>query len=117
MMELVVPWATLAVKTATAGCSVVPLVQLVVLELDTGFHVGLMVVQMASLGIDLAVFYLVQLIPEGTPFLLYMVVLSAIVLVGLVLLLLTWKFPLLVLRGLAVLVESAGYQLDSAASG
>ena len=53
MIELGVPWATLAVKTATVGCSVVPTVELVVLEVDTGFAVGLMAVQMASLGIVL----------------------------------------------------------------
>ena len=99
-------WATLAVKTATIGfvhCprladSMVLTMQLVVLEVDTGFPVDLMVVQSASLGIELAVFYLVQLTPEGTLFLLdTLVILSAVVLVvsiGLVLLLLTWKFPL-----------------------
>ena len=42
---LVVPWATSAVKTATIGCSVVPTVQLVFLE------------------VDCRVLYLVQLIP------------------------------------------------------
>ena len=105
MIELVVLWATLAVKTATIGCSVVLSGQLVVLEAHTGFLVGLMTGQLASLEIDMVVFYLVQLTQEGTLFLLYTVILSAIVLVGLVLLPLTWKFPLLVLRGLAVLVE------------
>ena len=106
MIELGVSWATLAVKTATIGfvhCprladSMVLTMQLVVLEVDTGFPIDLMVVQSASLGIDLVVFYLVQLTPEDTLLLLdTFVILSAVVLVvsvGLVLLLLTWKFPL-----------------------